>query len=272
MTRLPALLAALLATAVSAQDLHKEKFTRGPWETDIGYTQAIRIGDTLHVSGCVGRGSMPDAIAEAYGAIRATLAAYHLDFRHVVKETIYTTDIEALKAAKDSRAAYYGTDLPTATWVQVDRLFQPDHVIEVEVTAAIPAESAQTTNPPPERSPAASAGELGPRAIRAGNTLFLSGVAGRGAMPEAIDSAYAEIKQTLAAYHLDLSHVVKETAYTTDIEALKAAKETRKSHYGADFPTATWVQINRLVAPDFVLEVDVTAVLPAASPKPAGSR
>ena len=134
---LPAFLA--LASIVSAQDIQKEKFSLGSWENDIGYAQAVRVGDTLHISGSVGAGAMPDAIRQAFGALKETLAHYSLDFRHVVKETIYTTDIEALKAAQNVRKTYYGTDFPAATWVQVSRLYEPDHVIEVELTAIFPA-------------------------------------------------------------------------------------------------------------------------------------
>jgi enamine deaminase RidA (YjgF/YER057c/UK114 family) len=132
-----ALVFALLAVATNAQDLRKEKFNLGSWEDDIGYVQAVRIGNTLHVSGSVGAGDMPAALKHALDTVQQTLAHYRLDFRHVVKETIYTTDIEALKAAKEIRKAYYGTDFPAATWVQVARLYDPAHVVEVEVTAIV---------------------------------------------------------------------------------------------------------------------------------------
>jgi enamine deaminase RidA (YjgF/YER057c/UK114 family) len=121
-----------------AQDLRKEKFNRGPWEDEIGYAQAVRVGNTLYISGSTGSGNMPDAIRSAFTAIKETLAAYHLDFRHVVKETAYTTDIEALKAANEVRKAYYGSDFPAATWIQIDRLFTPETVLEVEVIAVFP--------------------------------------------------------------------------------------------------------------------------------------
>jgi len=142
-----ALLIALLVSTVSAQELRKEKFNRGPWENEIGYAQAVRVGNTLYISGSTGSGSMPDAIRSAFTAIKETLAAYHLDFRHVVKETAYTTDIEALKAAQEVRKAYYGSDFPAATWVQIDRLFTPETVLEVEVIAVFPEETAKATDP-----------------------------------------------------------------------------------------------------------------------------
>ena len=142
-----ALLFALLVSTVSAQELRKEKFNRGPWENEIGYAQAVRVGNTLYISGSTGSGTMPDAIRSAFTAIKETLAAYHLDFRHVVKETAYTTDIEALKAANEVRKTYYGSDFPAATWVQVDRLFTPETVLEVEVIAVFPEETAKATDP-----------------------------------------------------------------------------------------------------------------------------
>ena len=126
------------ATTLQAQDLRKEKFNLGPWEHEIGYTQAVRVGNTLYLSGSVGEGAMPQAVDQAFGAIQKTLAHYGLDFRHVVKENAFTTDIEALKAANEVRKKYYGTDFPAATWVQISRLFSPQHVLEVEVTAVFP--------------------------------------------------------------------------------------------------------------------------------------
>jgi enamine deaminase RidA (YjgF/YER057c/UK114 family) len=106
-------------------------------ETEIGYCQAVRVGHTLHISGSVGKGEMPDAIRKAYGELRETLKAYGLDFRDVVKENVYTTDLDAFIRNKDVRKEFYGADFPAATWVQVQRLYTPSLVLEVEVTAQI---------------------------------------------------------------------------------------------------------------------------------------
>ena len=126
--------------AHSAQPAHspRREYHIGSWEQDIGYSQAIRIGNTLHVSGSAGGGEMPNAIREAYGTLEKTLRDHGLSFANVVKETVYTTDIEALKKNQDQRKKYYGTTLPAATWVQISRLYDAGHVIEVEVTAVFP--------------------------------------------------------------------------------------------------------------------------------------
>lgn len=143
----PLLILTLLSAPLPAQDLHKEKFNIGPWENEIGYAQAVRVGNTLYISGSVGEGPMPQAVDQAFGAIKKTLAHYGLDFRHVVKENAFTTDIDALKSANEVRKAYYGTDFPAATWIQISRLFSPQHVLEVEVIAVFPDAAPATPAP-----------------------------------------------------------------------------------------------------------------------------
>lgn len=115
-----------------------DRFKRSESEDDYGYRAAVRVGNTLYISGNVGKGAMPDAIRQAYGNLQKTLAHYGLTFRHVVKETIYTTQLDQLKASRATRREFYGTEFPAATWVQVDRLFSPDYVIEVELIAVFP--------------------------------------------------------------------------------------------------------------------------------------
>ena len=123
----------------------KKSYHLGEWERDFGYAQAVEAGPYLFVSGTVGRGAADDpeawrsALRAAYERIGVTLEAHGVGFDHVVKETIYTRDMERLKAASSVRFDYYSKDsLPAATWVQIDRLFEADYLVEIEVTAALP--------------------------------------------------------------------------------------------------------------------------------------
>lgn len=143
--KIRAALLALLAVTLFAADLpppQTEKFRAGPWEDEYGYRSAVRVGNTLHVSGVTGKGPMPDAVKHVYTVIGQILARHGLNFWHVVKETVFTTDLDALKAAKDVRNPFYRGDYPAASWIGVSRLFQPDYIIEVEVTAQFPDSSA----------------------------------------------------------------------------------------------------------------------------------
>ncbi len=69
--------------------------------------------------------------------IRRTLEKFGAGFDDIVKETIFTTDIEALKAARDARRAFYGEHTPASSWIGVERLFVPELKIEIEVIAIV---------------------------------------------------------------------------------------------------------------------------------------
>lgn len=107
-------------------------------ETEIGYCQAVRTENRLYISGTVGQGEMSAAVQTVYERLKQTLEANGLTFRNVVKENVYTTDLDAFKGSKDIRRAFYGPTLPAATWVQVQRLYLPSMVLEVELVAEYP--------------------------------------------------------------------------------------------------------------------------------------
>lgn len=104
-------------------------------EKEIGFCQALRSGNTLHVSGVAAQGSMDSAVRSAYARLKQVLEANGLSFANVVKESVFTTDLDAFIRNKEIRKEFYGQSLPAATWVQVQRLYLPSFVVEVELTA-----------------------------------------------------------------------------------------------------------------------------------------
>ncbi len=129
---------------VVAQDnklapLEKEKFNLNKAKEDtVGYAQAVKIGNTIYVSGSVGWGTMPEALKMAYDKIDQTLKHYNIGFEYVVKENLYTTAIDSVIKYKNVRRKYYNKDYPAATWVEVNRLSSLKKIVEVEVIAVIP--------------------------------------------------------------------------------------------------------------------------------------
>ncbi|WP_242926770.1 RidA family protein [Pontibacter vulgaris] len=108
-----------------------------PGEKEWNYAQAYRSGNLLYISGTVGNGDMDKAMERVYKTLELTLKKYNLDFTHVVKENLFTKDIEAVTKHKDIRKKYYGTHNPAATWVEITRLFDAESVLEVELIAEI---------------------------------------------------------------------------------------------------------------------------------------
>ncbi|HET7203424.1 MAG TPA: RidA family protein [Steroidobacteraceae bacterium] len=107
-------------------------------EKSIGYCQAVRAGDVLYVSGVTADGPMDEAVPKVYTQLRAILESHGLTFADVARENVYAVDLDAFIAQQDVRKPYYGNWLPSATWVQVDRLFLPSHALEVELVAHYP--------------------------------------------------------------------------------------------------------------------------------------
>lgn len=109
------------------------------FETEVGYCQAVRSGQTLYISGNAAKGEMASAIQRVYTDLQKTLEANGLSFANVVKENVYATDLGAFIQNKAVRKQFYAnTPLPAATWVQVQRLYTPSIVLEVELVAVYP--------------------------------------------------------------------------------------------------------------------------------------
>src|SRR5262245_1158981 len=104
-------------------------------ERSIGFCQAVRVGDVLYISGVTGAAPMESAVPRVYEQLRRILEANGLTFADVVKETVYATDLDAFVKVSDARKPFYGSWVPAATWVQVQRLYLPSFVVEVELIA-----------------------------------------------------------------------------------------------------------------------------------------
>lgn len=120
--------------------IKKEKFNWGvsDQDTSAGYTQAVRSGNVIYISGTVAREVNPEGIKSVYQALERTLKHYGASFQNVVKENLYTTDIESMKRYNYVRKAFYKNDYPAATWVQISRLYMETANLEVELIAHLP--------------------------------------------------------------------------------------------------------------------------------------
>lgn len=111
----------------------------------LGFSQAVRVGDTVYVSGTLGIGeglavpeSMEDQMTLAYRNIGQTLAHFGASLSDVVEQHLYVTDMDAALAAVESRkSAFGGHPLPTSTMVEVSRLALPQAKVEISVTARL---------------------------------------------------------------------------------------------------------------------------------------
>jgi enamine deaminase RidA (YjgF/YER057c/UK114 family) len=133
----------LLSTDLCAQgnDIVKEKWHWGnalKQDTSAGYVQVVKVDNVLYISGAVAREVTPEGITKVYRDLERSLKSFGATFQNVVKENLYTTDMEAMKKYNDARKVFYKGDFPAATWMGVVRLFMAEAKLEVELIAHLP--------------------------------------------------------------------------------------------------------------------------------------
>lgn len=125
-----------------AQDnsIKKEKFNWGhdTQDTTAGYAQAVKIDNVIYISGTTSHAVNEEGVRRVFEALQQTLQHYGATFQNVVKENLYTTDLESMKQFNYVRKGFYRNDFPAATWVQISRLYMPTTRLEVELIAHLP--------------------------------------------------------------------------------------------------------------------------------------
>jgi enamine deaminase RidA (YjgF/YER057c/UK114 family) len=104
-----------------------------------------------------------------------------------------------------------------------------------------------------------------------GKLVFRSGIlsrnengeiVGKGDMRRQIQQVFSNIRTALASAGATFADVVKRQTFTTDIDAYFANIDARMAHGGDHRSTSTTVEVRRLSHPDFLIEVEVMAVIP----------
>jgi len=103
-----------------------------------GYAQVVKAGNTIYISGVPTADMSAKGIANVYKILGECLSAFGTSSKDVVKETLYTTDIEGMKKYSDVRKEFYKNDFPAATWVQISRLYEAEAKLEIELIAQVP--------------------------------------------------------------------------------------------------------------------------------------
>jgi 2-iminobutanoate/2-iminopropanoate deaminase len=108
---------------------------------------AIRYGDLLFVSGCVpldsagnlvGRGDLEAQTRKTLENLELVLRSAGTGFEHVLKTTVFMTNIEQRGVTHAIRAEIFGKRPPASTMVEVSRLGGEGIEIEIDAIAAVP--------------------------------------------------------------------------------------------------------------------------------------
>jgi 2-iminobutanoate/2-iminopropanoate deaminase len=128
--------------------INKETKSLGmPWKKEYGYAQAVKLGDTIYLSGqvshddrrnIVGLRDMETQMRQAYANIQKVLAQYGATMDNVV-DVLFVTDMDTAFAAavKCRQEVFSGTPVVATTIVQIQRLAFPELLIEIRCVAKL---------------------------------------------------------------------------------------------------------------------------------------
>ena len=132
-----------------------------PWEDVYGYAQALKVGNTIYVSGQIGHddegnlvgpapvdddgnildhSNMEVQMRQAYVNAKKVLSYYGATLDNVVEEVLYVTNMDAAFAvAGPVRKEAYGSEKPevSSTLLVTPRLAFPPQLIEIKLVAQI---------------------------------------------------------------------------------------------------------------------------------------
>lgn len=116
------------------------------WEDIVGYSRAVKIGNTIEVTGTVAVDENSNLVGkdDAYAQtkfiiekIEAVLKRAGASPQDVVRTRMFVTDIARWEEYGKAHGEFFSQIKPCTSMIEVKGLIDPDYLIEIEATAII---------------------------------------------------------------------------------------------------------------------------------------
>ncbi|HUG39916.1 MAG TPA: RidA family protein [Longimicrobiales bacterium] len=120
--------------------------TDAPWAEAVGYSRAVRVGDTIYVSGTAPldeegevahKGDVYAQARRCLAIITAALGEAGARPEHVVRTRLYVRDASMWREVGRAHAEVLGHARPATTLVEVSGFINPDILVEIEAVAVV---------------------------------------------------------------------------------------------------------------------------------------
>ncbi|MDJ0720803.1 MAG: RidA family protein [Desulfobacterales bacterium] len=117
-----------------------------PFEKPIGFSRAVRIGDRIAVAGTAPiaadgntayPGDMYQQTLRCLEIIQEALEKAGASLDDVIRTRVYLTDADRWEEAASAHGKLFGDIRPACTFVEVNRLIDPEWLVEIEVEAVV---------------------------------------------------------------------------------------------------------------------------------------
>lgn len=120
--------------------------SNAPWESQVGYSRAVRVGNIIEISGTVAADEQgrPVAKGDAYAQTKfiidklgRILSEAGGSISDVVRTRMFVTDIARWQEYGKAHGEAFGSIRPCTSMIGVNALIDAEYLIEIEATAII---------------------------------------------------------------------------------------------------------------------------------------